>query len=72
MRAIRLYIFQPLKVSMLLGLVLFLINFMKVPHTAISLLISLLLPVLICIGGLFILFSLLYFITWMSSGTTEC
>ncbi|MBK9638305.1 MAG: hypothetical protein IPO63_10980 [Bacteroidetes bacterium] len=44
---------------------------MKIPHTALSLLISLLLPVLICIGGFIILFSLLYFLTWMSSGTTE-
>lgn len=71
MRSIRLYILQPLKASMLLGLILFLMNFMKVPHTVFSLLFSLLFPVLICIGVIGILFSLLYFVTWMTSQTTE-
>ncbi|MFN0190037.1 MAG: hypothetical protein ACKVQV_15160 [Bacteroidia bacterium] len=72
MRAIRLYIFQPLKASMLLGVLLFLLKWVIGPYNAFFLLVSLVLPVFLFIGVFIILTGLIYFLTWMSSGTTEC
>ncbi|MBK7965587.1 MAG: hypothetical protein IPK10_10060 [Bacteroidetes bacterium] len=56
---------------MFVGVLLFMLKWVIGPYNAFNLLVSLVLPVFLFIGIFIILSSLIYFVTWMSSGTTE-